>query len=697
MKRFLPALLAASCLAQSLPGTAPLPPEPQSGWSAHMVAGISRMADGLILASVAKRRPDRVKLAAVLGVSLRPGAPGRMAIYGEGPVKSFTLEVSPGISAEGLIHGSMKGPWALVLPDATVSVEQAVAAHPVPTGGTVVALQLISRGTEHSFDPRSGMRAQVSHREWVYRQSFVQGVSVPGIEVDFARAIIEWIAAGHSGSEITVVGTGEGGHLALFLAALDVRVSRAVLVGSFGPREVLWSEPIDRNLCGFLRDFGGAELATLVAPRPLIVIPRQLPNLVGRPTSFRSSLPSVTSPGDVAPVPVEQVKAESERALRLVPGEWLKVLPADAEPMKAAFGDVNDAPSAPAPDAARQARMVDALTRHLQARFDLNDARREASFWKRVPARPADYPAFVATQRQRFEEEVIGRLHDPDVPPRARSRLVTETDKAVIHEVMLDVWEGVPAWGWLAVPKEIRPGEKRPVVVCQHGLEGLPEDVFNDSKESAAYRPYQAFALRLAERGYVAFAPHNPYRGHDSFRVLQRKLQPLGLTLYSVINGQHRRILEWLSGLPEVDPARIAFYGLSYGGKSAMRTPAVLEGYCLSICSGDFNEWVRKVGSTSMPMSYVRTPEYEIPEWNLGGTFNYAEMAALIAPRPFMVERGHADGVGLDEWVDHEFAKVRRHYVRIGRPGDAVIEHFDGGHRINGVGTFEFLRRHLGR
>jgi hypothetical protein len=44
-------------------------------------------------------------------------------------------------------------------------------------------------------------------------------------------------------------------------------------------------------------------------------------------------------------------------------------------------------------------------------------------------------------------------------------------------------------------------------------------------------------------------------------------------------------------------------------------------------------------------------------------TFNYAEMAALIAPRPFMVERGHFDGVAPDETVGYEFAKVR-HLVR---------------------------------
>jgi hypothetical protein len=89
------------------------------------------------------------------------------------------------------------------------------------------------------------------------------------------------------------------------------------------------------------------------------------------------------------------------------------------------------------------------------------------------------------------------------------------------------------------------------------------------------------------------------------------------------------------------------------------------------------------------------TGEYEIFEWDLGHTFNYAEMAGLIAPRPFMVERGHNDGVGIDEWVAYEFAKVNRHYNLLGLDGKCRIEYFNGPHMIHGVGTFEFLDRHL--
>ena len=80
---------------------------------------------------------------------------------------------------------------------------------------------------------------------------------------------------------------------------------------------------------------------------------------------------------------------------------------------------------------------------------------------------------------------------------------------------------------------------------------------------------------------------------------------------------------------------------------------------------------------------------------DLANTFNYAEMAALIAPRPFMVERGHSDGVGLDEYVAFEYAKVRRLYAKLGIADRTDIEFFTGGHEVHLQGTLAFLRKHL--
>ena len=213
------------------------------------------------------------------------------------------------------------------------------------------------------------------------------------------------------------------------------------------------------------------------------------------------------------------------------------------------------------------------------------------------------------------------------------------------------------------------------------------------------YKFYKSFAAKLAERGFITFAPQNPYLFGDRFRTLQRKANPLKKTLFSVIVPQHQQIVNWLVSLPYVDPNRIAFYGLSYGGKTAMRVPPLVKGYCLSICSADFNEWIWKnasTGSLGLKYSYVWTCEYEIFEFDLGNTFNYAEMAALIAPRPFMVERGHFDAVAPDEMVAYEFAKVRNLYAaQLKIPNRCEIEWFVGPHTIHGVGTFDFLHKNL--
>ena len=130
--------------------------------------------------------------------------------------------------------------------------------------------------------------------------------------------------------------------------------------------------------------------------------------------------------------------------------------------------------------------------------------------------------------------------------------------------------------------------------------------------------------------------------------------------------------------------------------ETAMRVPAILPKYCLSICSGDFNEWVGKNVSVDFRGSYMFSGEYEMPELDLGTTFNYAEMAYLIAPRPFMVARGHDDGVGIDEMIAYEFAKVRYLYENKLKLRDQTeIEWFVGGHEIHSKGTFAFLKKHL--
>jgi dienelactone hydrolase len=608
------------------------------------------------------------------------------------------------VNAEGLLLEPDVPPRARVVavPDADWSPEMLAGLAPgvdpaaqfarrlAESGCQVLVPVLIDRAHTWSGIPGIKMTTQ-PHREWIYRMAFETGRHIIGYEVQKVLAAVDWFEHENAArpAPVAVAGYGEGGLLALYSAALDTRIAAALVGGYFQPREELWREPIYRDVWGLLREFGDAELAGMIAPRALVVE-------TGR------------DPATGAAPPLDSVRREVERALPVfaalrVP-EHLQ-LAADPDAALAALlqplGVRFDAPRAATPPrdlrpnfdpSPRLHRQFDALVAHTQALVRKSGENR-AAFWSRADASsPERWKATTRPLRDYVWEQVIGRLPDPSAPPNPRTRLIFDQPKFRGYEVMLDVWPGVFDYGILLVPKDIRAAERRPVVVCQHGLEGRPRDVADPNVDSPVYKQ---FAVRLAEQGFVTYAPQNPYIGEDHFRRIQRRAHPLKLSLFSFILGQHQRLLEWLAALPFVDPARIGFYGLSYGGKTAVRVPPLLDGYALSICSADFNEWVWKNTSIDSRYSYLLTGEYDMIEFNFANVVNYSDLANLMAPRPFMVERGHGDPVAPDEWVAYEYAKVRRFYDAMGIGDRTEIEFFNGPHAINGKGTFAFLARCL--
>lgn len=305
--------------------------------------------------------------------------------------------------------------------------------------------------------------------------------------------------------------------------------------------------------------------------------------------------------------------------------------------------------------------------------------------------------------RSRLWDGPIGRLPKSPMPLNVRTRHAYAGAKWDGYDVVYDVAPDVFGYGVLLLPKDIPAGERRPVVVAQHGLEGRPQDMFAcpeidrnaDGSYTGNFHYYGNVGSRLADRGYIVYMPQNPYIG--DFRPINRLANPLSLSLYSFILAQHDRMLDWLSSLPNVDASKIGFYGLSYGGKTAIRVPPLLDRYALSICSGDYNRWIDKVTTTEYGFSYMFTHEWEIDEFDLGSVADHAEMAKLMAPRPFMIERGHRDGVGIDEWVAYEYAPVKRFYDEMGIGDRTEFEYFNGPHMMHLQGTLEFLRKYLGR
>lgn len=699
--------------------------------------------------------PNRERLRKYLGVVDKrlpanleyvggPDQPALVAETDKYKVYAVKWAVLPGVDGEGLLL-EPKGKVlvnAIGVPDADHTPEQVAGLAPGVTkeaqfarklaevGCRVLVPVLIDRKDDFCVNPRLGRGTNQPHREFIQRMAYEMGRTMIGFEVQKVLAAVDWFQGrlvkdgDGSGSPVRILGHGEGGRVAFYAAALDDRIGICSVNGAFGPQEGIAEQPIYRNAWGLLTEFGDAEVAAGFWPhafesRPLLF--RELhindtaaPRVEGPPAARAGR--GGAAPGKIGVPALSALEAEFKRARAMSGGDLAHIqlyrLRTGDEPTKAVppllqpfmnqspvtiDGEPKD--GEPAKElrknfdpVARQKRQFDQLVAFTQRMWRDSDAVRR-DYWKKADTSSvAAYEKSTEAYRDYFHTEVIGKLPEPTMPLNPRTRAIYDEPKWTGYEVMLDVYPDVFASGILLLPKDLKPGEKRPVVVCQHGLEGTPKSTIDPEKSPI----YAEFSKHLCEKGYIVYAPQNPYIGQTHFRQIQRKAQPLKAALFSFIVRQHQRTIDWLETLPNVDAKRIAFYGLSYGGKTAMRVPAIEKRYCLSICSADFNEWIGKNVSVELPMSYMWTMEYDMYEFDLGNTFNYAEMAFLIAPRPFMVERGHDDGVGIDEMVDYEYAKIRYLYANKLKLADRTeIEHQPGGHRIFEKGTYEFLRKHL--
>ena len=556
---------------------------------------------------------------------------------------------------------------------------------------------------------RSVRKQGISHREWLHRAAYVMGRTMTGYEVQKVLAVVDsFQSTSPRGRPVGVIGWGDGGLISWYAGAVDPRIDVTAVSGAFGQLDRLWSQPADRMVFSVVKEYGDVGLAAMIAPRDLLVETGTAPEVL-RPRVGKER----GAPYEIIAAPAEEVAEKVARARQLAGAaggdRWLKVVASKAPGSEAmlghflqslspgttlaAPGDALSAPESLWHTDRRQARQQDAIDRHTQELLRKSHHVRQRQFWDKLDTTSVDaYLASVEPFRQAFSENVVGHFDLKRLAANPRTRLVDQSPKWRRYEVVLDVFDGLFAYGLLTVPVGIVPSEQRPVVVCQHGLNGRAQSVVGEER----YHYYKAFATTLAERGFVTFAPQNLYLLNDRFRTLQRKSNTLGKTIFALITPQHQQIVDWLGTLDFVDPQRIAFYGMSYGGRAAMRITPLVSGYCVAICSGDFNEWVDKNASTANPRSYVNSHEYESFEWNLGHTFNYAEMAALIAPRPFMVERGHHDFVADDWTVAWEYARVRFLYAaQLGIPDRTTIEWFDGPHTIFGQGAYDFLHHHL--
>jgi dienelactone hydrolase len=263
-----------------------------------------------------------------------------------------------------------------------------------------------------------------------------------------------------------------------------------------------------------------------------------------------------------------------------------------------------------------------------------------------------------------------------------RERVVFDTEATM----------SVPAY--LLVPHTGTIASPGPAVLAIHG-HGPGKDVLCGVVPGG---PGDDYAHALAGAGYVVLAPDLRGFGEraewmptdryhcdwDLVCATMAGVLPLERNLWDL-----QRALDVLAAHPRVDAARIAAAGLSYGGTCTLFLAAIDERVAVAVVSGYLSSWAAA---------------HTVP-WNMCGSqvlpgqlgrLEHLDIAALIAPRPLLVESGTGDRIFPVDAARATADEVARVYRELGAPANAFVHDiFDGDHEWHGALVPSFLEQWL--
>ena len=630
-------------------------------------------------------------------------------------VESFSIFVSTGVTVRGLavFPNTTNSVSAVVIPsaapftpeillgiDTNYPSEVRIGQKLAEKGLAVICPLIINHEKYWSGHP--SVRTNIlDHRRWLFQQGYHIGKPLIGVETAELVACVKALLNDSRvlSNSIGIIGRElDAGVAAFYAGALEDKIQAVFLSGYFNQRTNVWRQSIDHHQWGVLKEFGDAEVASLVAPRSLIIeSPFNFPNV---PINIVSSeyirakihydkLGITNKINYFTPIGGTNIFGCEDSI-----NSFLKALNAPTGNFQDSFLVLTSSYSS-------ISQMRDSfyeIQNWYQNLCSNSYSVRQSYFWDKIDRTSiSNYEISVEPFRSNLIYEMFGPFPEPDIPLQVWTSVYKSNDSFTTYRILMTLYTNVNSYGLLCVPNNIGVGEKRPCVVCQHGLEGTPEHVADYANTNV----YHFFAARLAEEGFVTYAPQNPIKYNKTFIDIQRRAGTVKKDLMGLILRQHQRGLDFLSSLPFVNSENIGIYGLSWGGRTASWIGAAEPRYSVSVSGGNFSDAVQKYTSLLHNSSYLYVSqswrcEDDLWKFNRLNKFSHAELAAMIAPRPFMVECGLDDNVSVAKWASNEYIKVRQLYDDLGIPNKTQIEFFDGGHEINGVESFEFLKTNLG-
>ncbi|HEY0603784.1 MAG TPA: acetylxylan esterase [Herpetosiphonaceae bacterium] len=261
---------------------------------------------------------------------------------------------------------------------------------------------------------------------------------------------------------------------------------------------------------------------------------------------------------------------------------------------------------------------------------------------------------------------------------------------------------GVIVPAWLLIPDNL--AGSAPAVIAVHGHgSGMDDLVGIDADGGERTEPqgyHQDFALALCRRGMVVLAPE--LRGFGRRREPQDQAAGptssschaaawWGVMLGKPLLGSRvwdvLRAIDLLQSLPEVDARRIGIMGGSGGGAVALFAAALDQRLRAAVISNYFCTFRDSIlAMQHCACNYVP------------GLLQDAEIydvAALIAPRPLLIEAGADDPIFPLPGVLDAYAHLSEAYILQDASDKLERDVFAGGHQISGAKSFDWLARTL--
>lgn len=243
-----------------------------------------------------------------------------------------------------------------------------------------------------------------------------------------------------------------------------------------------------------------------------------------------------------------------------------------------------------------------------------------------------------------------------------------------------------------------------PCVVCVPGHgQGLDHAVGIDS-DGLLFKMWDGtprdYALFFAKRGYAVFCYEQYGIGYRSETGNNAKLERIecllsdakaryaGASTLAYRVDDALRVVDYVSGLPQVDASRVAMMGLSAGGTTTLFTAALDERIKCAVVASAFCTYADSTfRQAECICNYVP---------GLPGAVSSGDVAALIAPRALIIESGTVDDRFPARSAIVEFEKTKKTFSALGVPDKAVLDVENHGHRcFYGFQTDVFLKKYL--